>query len=327
MTRRHHLLMGSGLLALVVVIYGRHILHAEFVYEDGVWLVSPGTPSLGPRVLAELAWWLWPSPQAMHALSVVLFVAVGALVGLLATRLGLSALASWGARALFLTAPVLVESAAYAASLPELIAAIGLLAACLFSTLQTRWRWPLVALAMLFGVGGKETALLTVGLVPLTLWVCGIWPLRRLVFFGAAGVALGVLTVDVPALVNWGESGDLSIPGRDWVFTQGAAVYRLVGVSLSGTGMAIDPDLDILAPAVKGFALAAVGLTGLIALTLTQTRPILAFGLLWCLLSAAPRFLVQTPRSYFNEHQWLVPFIGLLIAGVSLWDNWQLRTA
>ena len=123
------------------------------------------------------------------------------------------------------------------------------------------------------------------------------------------------------ALVNIGESQAMRTTLVSWLFLQASAAYRLIGLTLWPVGLTVDADIDLIPLVFQWFAGAA--LCGMVALTgvLHRRQPLVAYGLAWYLVSLVPRLIIQTPRSYLNEHQFYVPLMGLDLAGVAWWDT------
>lgn len=151
---------------------------AVFVYEDFAWRHA-GDVALGPRALTQASWYvlakLWPGPEAAHLLNVLLHGIVAVLAWHLARRLRLSADAAYVTAALVLLHPLTAETVAYAAQRGELFAAIGVLTVCLLAAGKW-WQWPTllgIIGAVAFGLLGKESAIVALWLMPLTLWVKG----------------------------------------------------------------------------------------------------------------------------------------------------------
>ena len=317
----------TGLLLIGFLVAYQTVWGAGWVYED-VRVVADGGMSTRP-----VQSWTWPltsSPQAAHGLNLALHVIVSALAGCLAFRLGLSRQASWFVGALILLQPVAVESVAYAASRGELMAALGILSACLLALWTSPWRWPLVALSVFFAAGSKETGVVAVLLVPLTCWAAQMRVKQEIVVYGILGCFLTSITAihaldphqaGLTRFLNAGETAQMAIGTHDWLLLQASAVYRLLGVSLSGLGMTVDYDYDALSQTARWIAAGAC--LGLLTLTiaLIRTQRLIAFGLGWTALALLPRVFVQTPRSYLNEHQFYVPLIGLIVAGMAWWDS------
>lgn len=327
MTRPQHCAAIALIGGLLLLTYGAHLWQAGWVYEDALW--TTGAQSwLGPRGLSVATWGLTPTPQAAHALSLALYAGLLGLVWAFARQLGISRLGAYAIAALLAVHPIASEAVAYAASRAELLAAIGVIGACLVvSVPRMPWRWLAVVVSLVFGLGGKESALVAVLLVPLTCVAVGRLHWTRAV----AGLVVASLvlssTVDVQALINWGEAPQLQVSALDWISAQSAAAYRLIGVAISGMGMTIDADIDLLTMTAQRVAAGALALLALVAILLRRTQPLLAFGLAWCLISLLPRLIVQTPRSYLNEHQFLIPLIGLTIGGVGAWEGWAALKA
>ena len=319
-----------GLLLVTVVVYAGHVRQAGFIYEDAQWMRATETaPTFtGSRPLMRWSWWAqsrWtPGPEAVHSVNVLLHLAVGLLAGLLALRLGLSRLAAWFMAAFALLHPGHVQAVAYGAARPELLAAIGVIGACVAALSESRWRWLVVGVCVAFGFAGKESAVIAFALVPLTLWARAR-PWKTATCLGVA-LSASVAAWYGPRLINLGEraanstSLDVSTTAGAWLLTQSAAAFRLIGLTLWPAGLSVEyPPAALSAQVV-----AAVALLALVAATwmLRSSHRLLAYGLMWTLLSLIPRFLVQTPRSSLNDHQFYTPSLGLILAGVALWDGW-----
>lgn len=298
---------------------------AGWVYEDAHWLVGAAAPGL-PRLLTKMTWRVGTEPMVAHGLNLALHALVAAGVALLMWRLTGSRLATAVAGIGLLVQPVAVETVAYVAGgRGELLAAVGIVGSCLAVTWRRAWRWPLVVAGLLVAGLSKESAIVGLALVPLT-WAMATWrtcsglvaDLWRTCGVAVAGVLLALMVVaptraDVVRLVN----ADLyanEITATDWALTQSTAVVRLMGVAGTGRGMTLDYDYDALAWETRVVGAAALGLGAALTVALWRWAPLVAFGVSWMLLAVAPRLVIQTPRSYLNEHQFYVPLIGLVLA-------------
>ncbi len=152
----------------------------------------------GLRPIARATWRLTPTPQAAHAFSVGLHLAVIALLGALAWRLGYS---EAGVSLLVLLGaihPLTVESVAYATARSELLAATGVLLA-VWCAAGRWWRpWPILGMlaGTIFGMLSKESAVVVVGLVPLTIYVRSRQDAPRgAVAYGLAIAFVGLLRI------------------------------------------------------------------------------------------------------------------------------------
>ena len=331
---------GMGVLVLLLAYAYRPLTHAGFVYEDARWrqLESPGL-TLRDRPLMAWSWWAhtrWTqSPQAFHAVNLGLHLLVAVLFGVLLCRLGLSWMAAAFGAALLALHPLGSEPVAYLSARPELFAAIGIVGACVLAL--TSWRWwtavPVLG-AVLFGLAGKETALVVLLLLPFLLW-----RQRHPVTPWAVLVSLWLLTCGLvlsggwTSVINRGEATGMSgVAWFPWLATQATAAVRLAGQTLfsllpATSALTVDYDYDLLAGWVRLGSVLALLACGALAYRQRVQRPLVTIGLGWFLLALLPRLMVQTPRGYLNEHQFYVPFMGLLIVAVSLWDEWYTREA
>ena len=301
---------------LTLWAYAAHVQTAGHVYEDRTWLARDVSTS---RPLTAWSWQHVNSPQASHALNVGLHLWVCVLAGLLAWQLGLSALAGAAVGSLLAVHPVTVEAVAYAASRAELFAALSVLGACL---LAIRGSWWLVVPVVLLGLASKETAAVALLLIPLARWATRqTWKMPALTCACALAALISV-TGGWLRLVNLGEAAGMQETWLPWLLVQSTAAVRLMGLTLWPFfgGFTVDYDYDAIGHMWRyGALLTLIGVAGL-AWTLRRQR-LVAFGLAWMLLAVLPRLLVQTPRSYLNEHQWLLAGIGLLIAVMVLVDR------
>lgn len=333
MTRRGWLAIGLALLAC----YLPHVLWGEFVYEDVAWIGAIGQGwTWRPRGLSRALWtWQWqlhPSPVTVHAVSVGLHVVVAGLASVFARRLGLTAF-WWLARAIVLLHPLGVETVAYGAQQGELIAAIGVLGACILATGRW-WRpsvWSGIALCLAFGLLGKESAVVGLWLVPLTIVVTGARTRAERPLYASLWLPF-VLALELTAgagmsgngwswLVNVGESAGVTVTALDWLLAQSAASVRTLGLLILPFGLTVDYDYDVLPMAVRWCALGVLVILPAVVWRIRRRWPIEAFCLAALLVVILPRLIVQTPRSNLNDHHayLFLPFFGVMVA--SIWKR------
>src|SRR3990167_8583679 len=298
-----------------------------FVYEDYRALQAGVLPFvLGPRGLSSWLW--WRDPVASHLLSLGLHVVVGGLTWLLGRRLGLSRQAAVLAAGVLLLHPMAVETSVYLSSRTELIAAIGILLACLCAT-GPRWAWLLILPAIALGVLGKESAIVGLGLVPL------VWAYRRptwctwaLVGVGAlAWIPLGVYRLGSLAALVHADDVTSGLGGAWWAVMQSTAVFRLAVLSVVSwlpVGHTIDFDYDAIPLLSRVAAFVLLGLVSLVLwLYRARVPQLVLFACAACLIALVPRMVIQTPRAYLSEHQFYVPLIFVVIAAAACWDVWR----
>lgn len=311
-----------GVVLVLCAIYGGHIWTSPLVYEDAR-LVDGSQRGFAwsgvfqPRGLTRESWTLVQSPRASHALNLGLHLLVVGLVWLLFWRLTAKRFIAWAVALIVAFHPVTGESVAYAASRAELIAAIGALLA-LISVSGHGWRWLGIVPALSLAVMGKETGLVTVALVPLVLWYQGRYALARLMTSAVLCLAVSVLPW-AGVYAGVGEQVGHRVDAVTWVGMQSVAVWRLVVLSVAPLWLSVSPDVSM----ASGWSYAAA-LVMLVASLETAWRarhrmPLLTLGILGCAIVASPRFLVRTPTSPLNEHQWYLamPFVAcLIVAGL-----------
>jgi hypothetical protein len=303
--------------ALLVVALAAYefspLLNAGFVYEDARWLeASDGmtvsmadlTLQRAPRLLTRYSF-SWQrraghSPLAFHALNLALHVIVCALVALLVSEVSSLAVGLCAA-SLFLLYPLNMEAVGYVSGRADLIAAIGVLCACLCGL---RGQWIGVLFGLGLGVLGKESAIVGLPLVALV----------RAMAYGRKSdyVASGVLASAVMAAA-WFVAPSEAVWTPTWAGLQMAAWVRHVAQTVIPIGSSVD--FNYRALPVSVLAIAAVFTAGLseLAWRWRWSAPLLAGGLAWMLIAAMPRFVAVTPHSLLNEHQFYVPRIGAAI--------------
>ncbi len=302
-------LLGTLLAALIGWEY-TPALRGGFVYEDARMTdacAMPGRWVLNTRPLTQGTWCaqLGQSPAAFHAVNLGLHLLVTALVGGLVWTLTTNPTAALFAAAFFGLNAVGVEAVAYLSGRSELIAAIGVLGACLAALRD--W-WIALSLCLLLGWWGKESAAVGLMLVPLCLWYQR-WRLWAwLPALGASVLVAGLLIWTA----TWRQDGHLWA----WAGLQTSALVRLIGLSVLPLGQTVDYDYARVPVALQLFA-AGMLMAGTIWAWRQRNRLLLC-GVAWVLCAALPRLLVPTPRSVFPEHQFYLPLVGmaLMLAGL-----------
>lgn len=321
-----------SLLALTLLaIYGSHIQHAPFVYEDD--RMQYGQPAASEswgqmlttgRGVTNQTWHWIRTPRGAHALNLLLHLMNVGLVGLLVWRITRESWAVGGAATVMALHPLTVESVAYAVSRAELLAALGALLALLAVTARTPGVWLLTPLGLLLAYAGKETGLVVVALIPLVLWAMR-WPTRTeaavWLIWGGLAVTSAVWAPYIPALLVVGHMPQMQVDGLTWLSSQAEAVWRLVVLSVVPWPGWLSVTPVASATWVGGLA-AVVLLVGLLerAWHLRTTAPLFTLGVCWCAVVALPRFFVRTPLSPFNEHQWYLALVGVACAVVAVVD-------
>jgi hypothetical protein len=282
-------LVVSTLLVLTVAV-NWPVLSAGTVYEDtnytdyGVSRPLEFPPS---QALTDATWWLqrYQSDRARHAVNLGLHLTAGTLVGVLAGPLPMG---------VFLLHPLQSEAVGYLASRADLVMTIGLLvAAC---SLTRRW-WVGALTGSLIAMTGKEAGVAVVGLALLP------WRATppKLIVIAMSAVALLALPL---AWSLYQVDG-----GWFWVQQQSAGLLgQLVGLVAPWTLM-LAPDPKPL-ETQQVYALIA-GLGALAAWMWRTRQGRLALG--WLAATLVLRFVVPTPHSVLNSHQFYAPMVGFCL--------------
>lgn len=321
MTPLHRLAAYSGGLLLLLLAYQSLWGPAAWVYNDRA-LVSPLIPSLvNGRPLAAATWAMTETPMAARLLNLLLHAGNVLLVVLLARRIGLSEMVATAAAFAWMVHPMQVETVAYAAGRSELLAATGVLIAALAALANGRgWGlWAVVGVGL--GLASKESAIVALGLIPLVRVAVGhAWRLTGAVC--GLAVLAGVAWFGGPTGIIERELYSTHVSMLDWLLLQATATARLAWLALVPIGQTLDFDYDLIPVGVR--ALCVVALLGMtwLAWSLRRSAPLVAVGLAWMLIAVLPRLVVQTPRSYLNEHQFYVPLLGLAIVAGDGLQRW-----
>lgn len=303
------------LLILVGLALRWAALSSGFVYEDRVSLLAPWL--VGPRMLTYVSWRLVQTPGAAHALNLALHLVNTALFAWLVARLALAPFAQIAAVTLFWLHPLTVEAVAYATGRADLFALMGILIAMIAAT-GASVSWVGLAAGVALGLAGKESAIVGFGLVPLVMRNSR----RRIVLLSGAlvcGLGLWHMGGWGALQVRTAEFADLSahLPAADWFRLQATATIRLMALALNPwMGQTVDYDYDRLSLTVQ--TVCAVSLLPLVVAAWLYRHTLIGLGLGWVLIASLPRWFVQTPRSYYNEHQFYtaLPGMVLVVAGL-----------
>lgn len=306
-----------ALVALVVWEY-TPALRGGFVYEDATW--TDGCETVAGAPVRGFTWvrsamresWCWQvahrqSALAFHLVSLGLHLVVMSLVLALVWSFTGHAIATGLAAAFFGLNAMGVESVAYLSSRGELVAAIGVLGACLAALHR---RWLLVGLLAALGMAGKETAAVVVMLVPLCLWYQRGRGWGWVAALG--GVGLGFV-IRHETWYWWSLWHARPLP---WALLQSTAMARVLALSVLPFGQTVDYDYARVPMVLEWFA-ASFLLAGVLW-ALVQRHRLRVCGVAWIACAVAPRLLVPTPASVLSEHQFYLPLVGVALILASL---------
>ncbi len=330
----------AALLTLTLAEYAPAIVTGQFVYEDESAIldtVVQGHAPIAPlrsRALTRLSYRLdnaigHGQPWAFHMTNVLLHLANGLLVWVIAGRLGLALTGRAIATGLFLCHPLQVEAVAYAAGRTEVLSTTAILCA-LWLVLRPRrdyWIWcgptrTRIALTIgccLAAFSAKESAVCVLGLLVAyasvyePTWIGSHrmrWALGILLV-SAAGLTATVLHFDHFAVADGSRLGYAAL--------QAVAVWRYLGMILVPIGQSVDHDF-VRAPIwLRWVALYwLVCVAALIALAwplregtaLSPRMTLAVFGGAWVLIALLPRLVMRIPE-VLNEHQMYLAMVGI----------------
>lgn len=240
---------------------------------------------------------LWPG--AYHAGNLLLHLLNGGLLyGLAAT-----VLQPWAAvlaLGVFMLHPVQVESVAYVANRPDLLATTALLLGMHAVKAQ---RWSAVLLCGVLAFLAKETAIVALPLMALLASWLGMRVSRAVV---RAGVLLSV-PLGTFMLLSYPLTFDLSL-----ALSQLTAWTRLLALVVWPSGFTIDHDWNWITTIPMSLTAGLWACAGLIAWSYRSSWSALAIGS--CLIVVAPRLVVPLVEGLHEHHLYLVmPVVSLLI--------------
>ena len=314
---RQHVLIGVLLMLVTTWVYA-DLIHHEFVYEDAMYL-SPHTHPLDSvgnvlsgRLLAR--WTYSDNPVFVHVGNLWLHLLSGLLVWCLAVNLRWPM--PWAVAGLFLLHPISSEAVLYGAGRGDVLSTFWILGAVVVATSPHPRTHHLVLLGLL-AVLSKETGFVVVPLLALAWWFQDRLSLDRRTW-----LILGVCLALPLAPILWRLNRSAGVSAWAWVLTQATATCRLLDVSLTGTGLSVDPFVDYpWRIQMASFAFLA-WIAGWIWWQ-RQAFPRAAFAVGWIVVSLLTRFLVRTPGSVLNEHQFRTASIGMMFL-MALWLDYAI---
>ena len=305
---------GPAALVLAVAVAAVYApsLAFPFVYEDAndfqafyrdvavdEVLVKP-LRALTQVTLIASQWVGGGDPWAYRAGNVAFHAANSVLLLLLAWRLWSPSAAVFAA-ALFALHPLQVEAVTYVSSRSDLVGAVGVLLALHAATLGS------VAgaiLGVVLAVLGKDTYAVAAGLVLLwAAWASPAFPWRR-------GVVLGSVGVVVAGAAAWLLRVPVALDGAH-LLTALASIWWVASSVVLPWGFTIDHDWLRLPVWWLWTSVVLTVTAGLWTLWWGR-RSWLAFGVLWMLVSLAPRLFVPGVE-WLHEHHFYLPMIGLCL--------------
>lgn len=304
------------LAALILVVTGcvyLPIADAPLVYEDRNWIAAatPGSDhgwkSWPERVPWPNRWLTHASYQAqsvhgvnvpaLHLWNVMLHVACGVCVWLLARSWRLSPSACLLAMAVFLWHPLNTAAASYISARSDLLMTLFTLLAVVCARF---WGWkalPVIVGGCLLAGSSKEMGALSIVIVLISV---GAWR-------WAPQAAVLVAPLGLWYVMRWPEPS----AWLDLASAQLIALWRVVGLFVVPVGMSIDPDpwmVPMGGRIVAGFALAAS------AVWIARRRePLMTWAALVAAVVLLPRVVVPTFEPIHDQHAYLA------MAAASVW--------
>lgn len=321
--------MKAWVIAIVMVVglWARWPQHATLVYEDDKSQMTATTMTLGPRLLTRWTWATWPDAPAAQVVNLALHVVTTLLLFVLVGQITTDPFVPMAVAFLWWVHPVATEAVAYATGRADVLALIGVLVMCISAASPT-WHRPLnlagLAVGLLFGLAGKETALVGIPLAALCL------P-RPLTHRRTAGILAGLVVLfGWGVVIYYGGIHNLLMTGAvfngqvvtvsavTWARLQMTATARMMALSIDPwLGQTVDydyPRVDLAWQWLSVYALVML----VAAAVVWRKHWLLSTGIAWTLLASLPRWILQTPESYYNEHQFYVALPGMIMVLVGL---------
>lgn len=321
-----------SLILLTLALYVPH-LGAPWVYEDENWLrqapqAAQSWRAPGRALTSQSYHLTWQivgnEPLLFRAGNVILHLASGLLVYGIGRALISGPAAVVGA-GVFLLHPLNSETVSYVSARPDLLSTVWiLLATWIAVACATPWRWPLILGAVWLGALSKETGLLGVPLVALTLLIWRPAAVRRPAFMPAWVVLGAILGATWSSVRVWLEMnphmGGSWYAWPDFLRLQVTAVWYLMSQLLTLQSFSIDHDILALGPRWTIVAVVLTVSTAILIGIAWRRHPLVAWGLAWMGLAVAPRVLFRT-NDFLNEHQLYLALVGpsLLVGAAGPW--------
>lgn len=232
------------------------------------------------------------------------------------------------AAATFAVHPLMGAATMYVSARAELLAALGVLAALTYARRaivgKDGWSWLIAAAFGLLAVASSASAAaLPLLVLAYDAWVLRAegWRQRMRRLYVPAVIAIGLL------FIAWRLPGLLAadrVPPRglvDNLLTEAVVVWRYAGLLIGLPGQAVvhqvhwvTTPLDPIAIIALGFLAAAVTA----AVHFRQSRPLVAYGVVWFIAVLAPTSSLVPLRDAMSEPRAYLASAGLLLAAVSL---------
>lgn len=274
------------------------------------------------------------NPFGYHLTNVLLHAFISLFLFLALARALPSLPAALIAGLLFATHPVHTEAVAWISGRTGLLAALGMCAS-LFFFLESERRpgffW-ISLLFFLFGLGSKESAVLTPILLFLAVWAkngrISLVPYKRLVPYGVLAVVY--IFYRQWALGGIGTGSAVSIPLSSLLPTMLRVLGGYLRILLLPIGLhtndAISVSQSVFDPRAF-FSIAAIAGFVWSALKYGGERRTVVFGVLWTGVALLP-FLNLVPLLHFRAERLLyLPSVGFVIVIAAAIDRWAPRLA